>query len=242
CVHRSTLEGFIVRYKSGGVERLLNHKSLNKIKKYEIASYKKAVFSILHSPPSCHGFNRTTWKLNDLQEVMGKRDLPINKRYISRIINNAGYKVTKARKRLTSNDPNYKDKLKAITDILSNLGSAEKFFSIDEYGPFGIKLYGGKSLVPPGEKKTIPQWQKSKGSIIITAALELSTNQVIHFYSETKNTSEMIKLLNLLIKKYKDDDCIYFSWDAASWHASKKLQERVDEINSNGFKQKIKSP
>ena len=34
---------------------------------------------------------------------------------------------------------------------------------------------------------------KKKGTIIITASLELSTNQVTHFYSECKNTIEMIK-------------------------------------------------
>ncbi len=241
-VNRSTLEGYIAKYKSGGVKRLLNHKSPKPVKNYEKPSYKNAVFSILHSPPSYHGFNRTTWKQSDLQEVMAKQKLPISRRYIAKIIHNAGYKVAKARKVLTSNDPNYKAKLKAITDILSKLGPGEKFFSIDEYGPFAIKSYGGRSLVSPGERKTIPQWQKSKGSLIITAALELSTNQVTHFYSEKKNTSEMIKLLNLLIKKFKDQDCIYFSWDAASWHASKKLQERVHEINSTGFKEKTESP
>lgn len=241
-VKRGTLEEFIIKYKSGGVKRLLTHETLQKIKKHEKSSYIKEVFSILHSPPSCHGFNRTTWKLTDMQTVMARKKLPINNRYISKIINNAGYKVTKARKRLTSNDPDYRDKLKRITNILSNLGSKEKFFSIDEYGPFSIKLYGGRSLSPPGEKKTIPQWQKNKGSLILTAALELSTNHVTHFYSEKKNTSEMIKLLNLLINKYRDEECIYFSWDAASWHASKELQERVDEINSDGFKQNTKSP
>jgi hypothetical protein len=241
-VKRGTLEGFIEKYKLGGIERLLTHNTLQKTKKYEKHSYIKEVFSILHSPPSCHGFNRTTWKLIDIQTVMAKKKLPLNKRYISKIINNAGYKITKARKRLTINDPDYKEKLKCITNILSNLGSKEKFFSIDEYGPFGIKLYGGKSLSPPGEKKTIPQWQRNKGCLILTAALELSTNQVTHFYSEKKNTSEMIKLLNLLIEKYRDEDCIYFSWDAASWHASKELQKRVDEINSDEFKQNIKSP
>lgn len=241
-IKRGTLDGFIEKYKSGGVKRLLTHQTLQKTKKYEIPFYTKEVFSILHSPPSCHGFNRTTWKLSDIQEVMAIKNLPIHKRYISKIINNAGYKVTKARKRLTSNDPDYKEKLKQITDILSNLGTNEKFFSIDEYGPFGVKLYGGRSLAPPGEKKTIPQWQKSKGSLIITAGLELSTNQITHFYSEKKNTSEMIKLLNLLIEKYRDEDCIYFSWDAASWHASKKLRERVDEINSDEFKKITKSP
>ena len=85
CIHRSTIEEFINRYKSGGLERLLKHNSQNKIKKYENPSYKKAVFSILHSPPSCHGFNRTTWKISDLQEVMTKRDLPINKRIAVRL-------------------------------------------------------------------------------------------------------------------------------------------------------------
>ena len=48
------------------------------------------------------------------------------------------------------------------------------------------------SLVPRGQAKTIPQMQKSKGSLIITGALELSTNQITHFYSEKKNADEMI--------------------------------------------------
>jgi hypothetical protein len=35
----------------------------------------------------------------------------------------------------------------------------------------------------------------------------------------------------VLLKKYRSQENIYFSWDAASWHASKKLYERIDEIN-----------
>ena len=198
CVKRGTLEEYILRYQAGGVKRLLVHDTLHKQKKYENPTYIKEIFSILHSPPSCHGFNRTTWKLMDIQTVMARKKFPINKRYISKIIYNAGYKVTKARKKLTSNDPGYKEKLQNITKILSNLGPKEKFFSIDEYGPCAIKIYGGSSLAPPGVKKTIPQWQKNKGSLILTAALELSTNHVTHFYSEKKNTSEMKKLLNIL--------------------------------------------
>jgi transposase len=247
-IPRLTIYEYIRRYKKGGVNRLLNRKTTAQ-KKYERPLYSEEIFSILHSPPSTHGFNRTTWKLGDIQKVMASKNLSINKRYISKIINNAGYKVTKARKRLTSNDPNYREKLNKIKNILSKLGNIlsklgpkEKFFSIDEYGPFAIKMYGGRSLAPPGKKKTIPQWQKSKGSLIITAALELSTNQVTHFFSEKKNTIEMIKLLKIIIKKYSDEVCIYFSWDAASWHASKELYKRVDEINSGNYKEKIKSP
>ena len=55
-------------------------------------------------------------------------------------------------------------------------------------------MRGGRKLSAPGEYPSIPQYQKPKGYLIATAALELSTNQITHFYSKTKNTAEMIKL------------------------------------------------
>ena len=54
---------------------------------------------------------------------------------IRTIIKKAGYKWRKARTVLTSKDPQYKAKLKAIQDILSKLENDEAFFSIDEFGP-----------------------------------------------------------------------------------------------------------
>lgn len=99
-------------------------------------------------------------------------------------------------------------------------------------------MKGGKSLVAPGEERAIPQWQKSKGSLIITAALELSTNQVTYFYSHKKNTDEMIKLIDLLLVNYKQEKHIYLSWDAASWHASKRLQNKIKEVNKNHLENK----
>ena len=86
-------------------------------------------------------------------------------------------------------DPEYREKLQKIKQILANLKADEKFFSIDEYGPFSVKIMGGRALMRPGEIRTIPERQKSKGSLIATAALELSTNQVSHFYSEKKTTA-----------------------------------------------------
>ena len=76
----------------------------------------------------------------------------------------------------------------------------------------------------------------------MTAALELSENQVTHFYSERKNTDEMLKLLEMLLEKYASQSCIYFSWDAASWHASKKLYKRVEEFNSAEYQARHKVP
>ena len=74
------------------------------------------------------------------------------------------------RQRRTSNDPNYRQKLHAITDILQNLKADEKFFSVDEFGPFAIKIHGGRSLVKIGDIKSVPQFQISKGSLTVTAA------------------------------------------------------------------------
>ena len=195
-------------------------------------TYRDAVFEILHAPPSTYGINRTTWRQKDIHSVMAKRGLRIARSNIQKIIQDAGYRYRKAKKVLTSTDPNYKDKLKEITRTLQNLGPNEKFFSIDEYGPFAIKIQGGRSLVPRGHVRTVPQRQRSKGTLIITGALELSTNQITHFYSPAKNTAEMVKLLHRLVDKYADQECVYLSWDAASWHASKAFNASVREVNS----------
>lgn len=240
-ISRGSLLRNLKVYQSKGVAPIISDKG-KRLLKHDDPAYKEKLFSILHSPPSEYGFNRTTWKQVDIQKVMSDNNMPVSKGVISKIVKNSGYKYRKARTVLTSNDPQYKGKIEKIRNILSSLGPKEKFFSIDEYGPFAIKLQGGKSLVPPGTTKTVPQWQKSKGSLIITAALELSTNQITHFYSKNKNTTEMIKLLNILVEKYSDEECIYFSWDAASWHASKELNKRVEEINSKGYKGKTKLP
>jgi hypothetical protein len=90
----------------------------------------------------------------------------------------------------------------------------------------------GLALCAPGEQRVVPQWQKSRGCLIMTAALELSSNQVTHFYSPRKNTTEMIRMMELLIEKYSDRRKIYLSWDAASWHISKRLHQRVEEHNT----------
>jgi len=174
--------------------------------------------------------------MSDIRLALKNEHLPLSAATVRTIIRNAGFRFRKAKKVLTSTDPKYREKLKGITTILQSLKPDEKFFSIDEFGPFAIKLQGGRSLVKADEIKTVPQHQRSKGRLICTAALELSKNQVTHFYSEKKNTGEMLKLLDLLLVTYADQACIYFSWDAASWHASKKLYRRVAEINSEAYR------
>jgi len=90
----------------------------------------------------------------------------------------------------------------------------------------------GQRLLHIEWMRRVPQWQKSRGCLIMTAALELSGNQVTHFYSAKKNTTEMIRMMDVLIDKYSDRRKLYLSWDAASWHISKQLFARIDAHNS----------
>lgn len=203
---------------------------------------RNGVFSLLHSPPSDHGINRTTWTMEHLRNVLRLQGQSAGIHVIREIIRSAGYKWRKARKVLTSHDPEYREKLDRITAILSSLGNDERFFSVDEFGPFAVTMKGGRRLVAPGEHPQVPQFQKSKGSLIVTAALELSSNQVTHFYSKAKNTAEMIKLLDVLLKQYNECRKLFLSWDAGSWHASKALYARVEEVNEQRYRSEHHTP
>ena len=192
---------------------------------------KTTIFGLLHEPPSNHGINRTSWTMAHLCDMLAKQGKPACPNVVAAITKAAGYKWRKARVVLTSNDPDYAEKLARIRSVLSGLQPDEAFFSIDEFGPFSVKAKPGRTLTAPGEQREVAQWQKSKGCLILTAALELSGNQVTHFYSLKKNTTEMIRMMELLLERYKDKRKLYLSWDAASWHISKRLSERIRENN-----------
>jgi hypothetical protein len=171
--------------------------------------------------------------MKELSRILKEQGHAIGEDLIRKIVRSAGYRWRKARIVLTSTDKKFSEKLEHIRGVLSRLEEGDAFFSIDEYGPFAIKAQTGRSLVAPGEQRVVQQWQKSKGCIIITAAVELLTNQVTHFYSSNKNTTEMIHLAKLLIEQYRDRRKLYLSWDAASWHLSRSLIRFINNHNAN---------
>jgi transposase len=229
-ISRTSCRRYLRIYDDAGAAGLLVRKRRSN-RKIDDEQLKEKLFAILHEPPLNYDINRTTWRMADLREILAQHGHPVCEDVLRSIIRNAGYRWCKARIVLTSRDPEYREKLKAIQDILSKLSSRELFFSIDEFGPFSVKMKGGRALVGPGETRVVPQWQNSKGCLILTAALELSTNQVTHFYSKKKNTAEMIKMMDVLVGQYPAMEKIFLSWDAASWHLSKKLQSYIDKHN-----------
>ncbi|NTE89653.1 IS630 family transposase [Agrobacterium rubi] len=230
AISRNSFRSYNNGYEQQGIEALFLNRR-RRLRMAEDESLKAAVFSLLHEPPSKHGFNRTSWKMDDLTSALKSQGNPACPAIVREITKAAGYKWRKAKVVLTSNDPEFSAKLAKIQETLRSLGQDEAFFSIDEFGPFSIKSKAGRVLVPPGHSPAIDQWQKSRGCLILTAALELSTNQVSHFYSTKKNTDEMIKMMQVLVEEYRDKSRIFMSWDAASWHVSKKLNEVIETHN-----------
>jgi len=231
-IDKKTYRKYLRTFETGRQGAVFARK-INTARKFDNEAVKQTVFGLLHEPPSNYGINRTTWIMRDLSRVLRETGRPACREVICKITKAAGYRWRKARIVLTSRDPNYTEKLGRIRSILSGLGPDEAFFSIDEFGPFAVKMKPGRALSAPGEQRVVPQWQKSRGCMIITAALELSGNQVTHFYSAKKNTVEMIRMMEVLVEKYHDRRKLYLSWDAASWHISKRLCQRVEEHNAS---------
>jgi transposase len=236
---RRTVNKWYAIYERVGIDGLPvgRHRELSETLQGAIREKKERLFKIIHETPRAYGINRASWSLQALstayEKTYGER---ASRSSISEYFTAAGYKFKKAKKSLMSCDPTYREKLNKLSSTLSHLLPTEKFFSIDEFGPFSIRIHGGRALVPGDQTRTIPQRQRSRGSLICTAALELSSNQILHFYSKRKNSKEIIKLLRRLAIRYKGQSRIFVSWDSASWHASRMLYRIVDEMNCDEFR------
>jgi transposase len=191
-----------------------------------------AIMEIVHSPPTSAGINRTSWRLQDIKNVLEARGLVAGDRSIRTAVQTSGLRWKKARVSLTSHDPEYRAKVDAIKSVLASLSDDETFFSIDELGPVAVKMRGGRALQRSDVVRSVPQWQRSRGFFILTAALDLARNQVAAFFSERKNAEEIIRLIELLRELYAEYRRIYLSWDAAPWHRAERLMEYVDTTNT----------
>src|SRR3954470_3185552 len=100
------------------------------------------------------------------------------------------------------------------------------------FGREKYRRFGGKCLTPKNETPTHPQNQRGRGSVTLYGALSAKTNQMTWFYGDTKDSTGMIDLVEILFNQYHDKSRIYITWDAASWHGSDKLVEWVNDFNT----------
>jgi transposase len=236
------IRGWITTYNRRGLAGLnppRKKRSLGK-KGAALERKRKMVLGLIHSRPQAFGINRTSWNRASLasayKQCYGEA---ISVSTIGRIVQKAGYKIKKARRVLSSPDPEYREKVDLVLRTLRNLQPNEFFFFIDELGPLRVKKYGGRRFVHEKDVATVPQEQPNKGSITMSGALNATKNQVSWLYSSAKDTQAMIDLIEILFNQHPFTSRIYLTWDAASWHKSGFLVEWLDAFNvetsSSGF-------
>lgn len=193
---------------------------------------KKRLLDILHDRPRSFGISRASWNLAALAKAYSnKYGECVSNSQVGRAIKQAGYTIRKARRVLTSPDPEYREKVDQVLSTLQNLKPDELFFFIDELGPLRVKKYGGRTFAAIGDAPTVPQMQASKGSITMAGALSATANQVTWLFSPAKDTQSMIDLIEVLFNQHLMATSIFLTWDAASWHSSVLLIEWLDAFN-----------
>jgi hypothetical protein len=200
---------------------------------------KSRILEIFHNQPRTYGINRASWTGSSLAEAYNAMFHPaISDTTARRQLRKSGYTMRRARQVLTSPDPDYRVKVETLLQILQRLQRTELLFFVDELGPLAVRKYGGRAFVKKGEAFVIPQLRTRKGSIVLAGALSATTNQMTWCYAQSKDTTAMIDLIEILFNEHIDATHIYITWDAASWHDSTALVDWLDAFNMETAKMK----
>lgn len=190
------------------------------------------VIDIIHKMPALYGINRTNWTYATIAEAYGQEyGNYISRGMIQGIVKNSGYSWHRARRVLTSPDPDYKAKVEKILDTLQGLKEGERFFFVDEVGPYQVKKYGGRVLTPKDQVETLPLFQKSRGKIQFVAALEAVSNQLTWIFTPDKSAPAVIALIQKLTLDYSNCPAMFLTWDAITVHSSKAVMEWIAAHN-----------
>jgi transposase len=220
------------RYGLGGLNRHRKSRSPGRLEAKRDQNARR-ILEIFHAKPSTYGINRSNWNLSSIALVFEREyKESITLTTVRRLLKHYGYAIRKARKVLTSPDPDYREKVDLMLSTLQNLSPGELFFFVDELGPLRVKKYGGHAWVQKNEALTYPQEQAPRGVIMMSGALSATTNQMTWIYGQSKDSSAMIDLLELLYNQYFTASKLYVTWDAASWHKSAMLVEWLDAFNA----------
>jgi transposase len=191
------------------------------------------LIEIIHHKPNYYGVNRSSWTLPSLAKVYKEQSgEKLGTTTISVCLKAAKYTIKKARRVLTSPDPDYREKVEGLLKTLHSLGPDEMLFFIDELGPMRVKKYGGRTYVKATDVPMYPQKQNEKGSISMAGALSATTNQVTWMFIKAKDSSSMIDLIEILFNQYYLMKKLYITWDCASWHSSNALVSWLEDFNA----------
>jgi transposase len=104
-ISRVSIRNYVRAFGEGGAENLFARRKRIGGRRAQDEQVRRAVFALLHEPPSALGINRTTRRMADLTMTLRERGTPVCAQVVREITRSAGWRWRKARKVLTSNDP-----------------------------------------------------------------------------------------------------------------------------------------
>lgn len=237
--HPATVLGWIKRFNEKHIEFIevkLHHPERAK----RLEQRANRIIDIIHAPPSAYNINRTTWTYEAITKVyFAQYSETISTKTVERVVKQSGCSWRRVRIMQTSLDPEYRQKIERLLDTLQGLRDGERFFFIDEVGPYRVRKYGGRVLVAADEIPTLPEQQKSRGKVQFVAALEAVTNQLKWIFTADKSADSMVGLLESIACDYADTPAIFLTWDAISVHSSKTVNDWIASHNSSVIKPRI---
>jgi transposase len=221
-------------YGMEGLGQSITRKKRNEDARAErVEQRKKRLIEIIHHKPKHYSVNRSSWSLESLAKVYSEQfGEKVSSQSVSRYLKEAKFAIKKARRVLTSPDPEYREKVDNLLKTLHSLGPDELLFFIDELGPLKVRKYGGRIYAKVNEGPTYPQNQVGKGSVSLAGALSATTNQVTWKYIRSKDSKAMISLVEILYNQYYSKKKLYVTWDCASWHSSNALVSWLELFNA----------
>jgi transposase len=229
---RKTTRRYFTIYSKAGPSMLFGSSTRHAKTPPEDLEKIKHILDFLHQRPTSFGINRASWTQRALIHAYKERyDELISRRTVERLIKSAGYSWRKARRILTSPDPNYDEKVEVLSRTLMSLTESELFFFLDEWGPIQVRKRGGKAYSAKYDVPRISRPQSSKGTATLVAALSATTNQMTWTFVKTKDTRSMIDLLEILYNQHQAHSKLYVTWDTVSWHSSTLLTDWLDRFN-----------
>jgi len=214
---RGNIRSYLKLYSQSGLQALFAPKTPSASRVASAAEKANRILALLHCRPDSLGFNRVSWTQDDLVRAYKETHSEgISRNMVSRAIKKIGYGWRKARRVLTSPDPNYREKTELLWNTLRTLSESELLFYCDEWGPVQVKRRGGRAYRLKGSVPRIPRHQASKGTVSLVAALSATTNQITWLFVPSKDSESMMRLLETLYNQYHHKSKLYITWDAVS--------------------------
>ena len=227
-----TTRQYYISYKKDGISTLFSSIRIKNDDSTKNATRTNRIIELLHQKPRGFGINRTSWSLLSIAAAYETQfNESISRSTVARSLREMRFTWKKAKKILTSPDPNYREKVEILLSKLHALVQDEQFFFLDELGPLSVKKRGGRTYVLNGTVPNSPRRQISKGSVTLLGALSATTNQVTWIFGKSKDSASIIDLIEILFNQYHDKKTIFITWDAVSWHKSVELMTWLDSFN-----------